>query len=91
MQLYISAQMKSAATDEPIKGFTQIKTAVPNRCDHTERICASRECIESWSNDWRLYLKRNQIGRDWINRLSLTDDEVSSLMADTFPCYTRLT
>ena len=55
----------------------------PRNCRHGYTICATRECVESWSCDWNLYLRRTGGGRRLIELLELTDEEVDALCDDT--------
>ena len=88
---YVAVRMKTAASDEPVgPKFERIKTAHPNRCDHTETICKTVKCVESWSTDWRLFLRRTQAGRNIIETLRLTNEQVESLAADDQIRPTRL-
>jgi hypothetical protein len=88
----IAAQMKTWASDGPVRGIAHILTSVPNRCDHTHRICATPSCVESWSIDWRLYLNRTAPGRTLAATLGLTDSVLADLAADgERGSYVRLT
>lgn len=82
---YIPMKFRSDATDELRQQFKQLLTAVPSRCDHVQRICPTKACVESWALDHRLFLRRNTTGREFIRVMQLSDQQVNQLADDIFP------
>ena len=78
---YVSARIRSWAADDTKMARLPIRST--KNCEHTYTVCESRECIESWSCDWNLYLKRTGGGRRLIEALELTDEEVHALCDDS--------
>jgi len=59
--------------------YSKLRAAPVDRCDHEETMCVSRECVESWGFDFRLYLPRTSYGRSLITDLGLSGEDVSRL------------
>jgi hypothetical protein len=65
---YISAIMRIPETDKD-RDITKIRLVAEKFCDHTETVCPTKKCVESWEIDWNLLFKRTKGGRRVLERL----------------------
>ena len=61
---YVSAMLREDTDKHPWRdGLRRIPATTPDRCHHGITICSQWDCLESWAQDWRLYLHRTGAGR----------------------------
>jgi hypothetical protein len=71
--------------------YNQLVVTTIELCDHTSTICESPMCIESWGlNDWQLFLTRTKMGRQFIKKWCLSDEDLAILEQKTRPSVRRL-
>lgn len=94
---YISARMRGETY--PLSNeafgikitFHQLDLVPSNRCAHVQTMCPTRECIESWGlGDWQLFLERTNAGRQLIEDLGLTEEDLELLKMESFPTFRHL-
>lgn len=60
---YVAARLRKPDTDADRKKFTKVRIASTKYCDHTQTICASADCVDSWMIDWQFFPERTVGGR----------------------------
>jgi len=77
---YISVKLRGE-----LEKASTLKVVMPNNCNHAENMCCeTAECLNSWSLDWQMFLRRTNRGRAIIKQFELTDDQVMMLESDNF-------
>ena len=69
---YVSAVPREYLHMVPLKPH-RVRLPLPGAgtCEHGVTICATWECIESWSMDYRLFLHRTVAGREIAAKLRI--------------------
>lgn len=71
--------------------FNKLDLVPVDSCDHTHTICPTRECVESWGlGDWQLLLQRTRAGRQLVEALGLTPEDLEILKMDAMPTMRHL-
>lgn len=76
---YISVIMRDGTGER-----SRIPLVAATNCDHTYTICPTAECLNSWSLDYRLFMRRTGGGRKLTDQFHLTDAALVTLMAPEY-------
>lgn len=72
---YVSAVLREQLENRPLRPF-RVRLSYHNNashplCKHGVTICATWECLESWSIDYAIFLSRTGAGREIATKLHI--------------------